>query len=374
MSWLSEFVHDPIEFIEDKPLKALALVGGPIAALAAPWAIPEIGGAIGLGEGAAAGLGAGEGILGGATGLEGAFGGAAGGTTAGEGLFGGLGLADAAGAGESLSAMAGLPEQGLTGDIFAGIQGGEGFGGTGGLGVESGLDAMAYAPTESVAGSVGGEAAPMGGASYEDFLAAGGDPTGSAGGTVGAAPESPGFFSKMGTNALNYVQNNPFSAAGAGIAGLGLGYNLLQGQKTSPNVAALQANAQAQSAQAKQLMSYFEKGQLPPGLQNIAKQMTQSMNAQAVANAAKNGLSTDPAQNTALANQLIANQERVFGWIAQQSMQLLNAGVQMSGLSNNLYAQLEQLDRQKSAQTGQAIANFAAALNGGGSGLYKKVA
>lgn len=370
MSWLSEFVHDPIEFIEDKPLKALALVGGPLAALAAPWAIPEIGGAIGLGEGAAA-LGAGEGALASTAGMEGLLGGAAGGTTAGEGLFGGLGLGEAAGAGESLYSMAGLPEQGLTGDIFAGIQGGEGF--RAGVG-ETGLDAMAYAPTESAAGVAGGEAAPMGGASYEDFLAAGGDPSQSASGVMGTAPETPGFFSKMGTNALNYIQTNPLSAAGAGIAGLGLGYNLLQGQKTSPNIAGLQANAQAQSAQAKQLMTYFEKGELPPGLQNIAKQMEQSLSAQAVANAAHNGLSTDPAQNTALANTLVGVKEKVFGWIAQQSMQLLNAGVQMSGLSNNLYAQLEQLDRQKSAQTGQAIANFAAALNGGGSGLYRKVA
>lgn len=370
MSWLSEFVHDPIEFIEDKPLKALALVGGPLAALAAPWALPEIGGAIGLGEGAAA-LGAGEGALASGAGMEGLLGGAAGGTTAGEGLFGGLGLAGDLGAGESISALAGLPEQSLTGDIFAGIGGGEGFG-AGGLG-ESGLDAMAYAP-EAVTSSIGGEAAPMGGASYEDFLAAGGDPAGSAGGSIGAAPEAPGFLSKMGTNAMNYVQNNPFSALGAGVGAAGLAYNLMQGQKTSPNIAALQSQAGQMSAQAKQLMSYLQQGTLPPGLQAAATNASQAMKARIVANHAKNGMSTDPSQNSALAQELNGVDSKIFEMIATQGVQLLNSGITLSGLSTNLYGMLEQLDRQKSAQTGQAIANFAAALNGGGSGMYKKVA
>ncbi len=170
------------------------------------------------------------------------------------------------------------------------------------------------------------------------------------------------------------VTDNPLKAAGIGISGLGLGYNMLSGANKSPNIEAMQASAGAQSAQAKQLMSYLQKGQLPPGLEGIAKTMKQSMDAQAIANAAKSGMSTDPTQNTSLMNQLSANNDRVFGWIAQQGVQLLNSGIQLSGLSNSLYAQLEQLDRQKSQQTGQAIANFAAALNGGGKGTYMKVA
>lgn len=358
MSWLSQFVDDPIEFIEDKPLKALALVGAPIAALAAPFVAPEIGAAVGLGEGAA-GLGASEGLLGGAAGLEGAFGGAAGGTTAGEGILGGLGLGEGVG-GESLASLAGLPEQGALGyasDAFP-LSGGDvsswmadpsaGLGGG-----DDAMSAMAYSnETPSYAPP----------AMEEQW--AGNEPLSSSSG--GATPEEPGFLSKTWNSAKNYVSNNPFSALGAGVGAAGLAYNLMNGQKTSPNVAAMNASAQAQSAQAKELMGYFEKGQLPPGLQNIANQMLQAMNANAVSNAANHGMPTTVKDNTALANAFIDNQQRVFGWIAQQSMQLLNAGVQLSGLSNQLYGMLEQLDRQKSAQTGQAIANFAAALNGAG--------
>ena len=371
MSWFSEFIDDPIEFISDEPLKALGLLAAPIGAIAAPFLLPEMAagaGLFGAGEAAAGGLGAaglGEGALAGAS-LEGLAGGAAGGTAASEGLFGGLGLSgfggeagglgstalgfgsEAPGAasawsslglpelgGEALSAMAYDAPEGA-GDMFAG-----------GLPGEAGF---------------GGEAAPSGG--MPGFPDASYAPTGS------TSSQSPGFFSNM----WDKMAADPLKSAGIGLSGAGLAYNLAGGMGKSPNVAAMQAGAGAQSAQAKQLMSYLQKGQLPPGLEGVAKTMKQSMDAQAIANAAKSGMSTDPTQNTSLMNQLSANNDRVFGWIAQQGVQLLNSGIQLSGLSNNLYAQLEALDRQQSQQTGQAIANFASALNGGGSGVYRKVA
>lgn len=361
MSWFSQFIDDPGDFISEHPWKALGLLAAPVAAVAAPFLAPEVGAAAGLwGAGEAAGGAAlGEGALAGAS-LEGLAGGAASGTAASEGLFGGMGLGglggEAGGLGSGALSFSGEPAVGMGGDLPSWLTNPSGM---------EGADAMAYAPeapvdySEGLPGGsgFGGEAAPMGG---------GADPYGAA----ASGSEKPGFLSNLWDKATN----DPLKAAGIGLSGAGLAYNLASSANNSPNVAAMQASAGAQSAQAKQLMSYLQKGQLPPGLEGIAKTMQQSMDAQAIANAAKNGLSTDPTQNTSLMNQLSANKERVFGWIAQQGVQLLNSGIQLSGLSNGLYAQLEALDRQKAQQTGQAIANFAAALNGGGSGIYKKVA
>lgn len=371
MSWFSQFIDDPIDFITESPMKALGLLAAPVAAFAAPWLLPEAGAALGLGGaaegalgGAAAAGGLGEGALAGAS-LEGLAGGAAGGTAASEGLFGGLGLGgfggEAGGLGSTALGFSGEAAPGMGGDLASWL------GAPGGAGGDA-VDAFAAAPEAAdqlgyggLPGEpgFGGEAAPIGGAP---------DPSGLAG--APNSGEQPGMFS----NLWDKVAADPLKSAGIGVAGLGLGYNMLSGANKSPNVEAMQASAGAQSAQAKQLMSYLQQGKLPPGLEGIAKTMQQSMDAQAIANAAKSGMPTDPTQNTSLMNQLSANKERVFGWIAQQGVQLLNSGIQLSGLSNSLYAQLEQLDRQKSQQTGQAIANFAAALNGGGSGIYKKVA
>ncbi len=369
MSWFSQFLDDPGEFISESPWKALGLLAAPLGAIAAPFLLPEMGAAAGLfggaeaaagGLGAAEGLGAaglGEGALAGVS-LEGLAGGAAGGTAASEGLFGGLGLGgfggEAGGLGSTALGFSGEAAPGMGGDLASWL------GAPGGAGGDA-TDAFAYA---SGAGdsSISGDAVSSG-------LGLGDSSVGGDALSVGGG-EKPGFLSNLWDKAAA----DPLKSAGIGISGLGLGYNMLSGANKSPNVAAMQASAGAQSAQAQQLMSYLQKGQLPPGLEGIAKTMQQSMDAQAIANAAKSGMPTDPTQNTSLMNQLSANKERVFGWIAQQGVQLLNSGIQLSGLSNSLYAQLEQLDRQKSQQTGQAIANFAAALNGGGKGTYLKVA
>lgn len=373
MSWFSQFIDDPGGFISDHPWKALGLLAAPLGAIAAPFALPEIGAAAGIGGaaegalgGAAAAGGLGEGALAGAS-LEGLAGGAAGGTAASEGLFGGLGLSgfggEAGGLGSSALGFSGEAAPGMGGDLASWLGAPGGAGGDAAdafaAGAPQAADQLGYGGLPGEPG-FGGEAAPIGGAP---------DPAGLAG--APNSGEQPGMLSNLWDN----VAANPLKSAGIGVAGLGLGYNMLSGANRSPNVAAMTASAGAQSAQAQQLMGYLQKGTLPPGLEGVAKTMQQSMDAQAIANAAKSGMPTDPTQNTSLMNQLSANKERVFGWIAQQGVQLLNSGITLSGLSNTLYAQLEQLDRQKSQQTGQAIANFAAALNGGGGkGTYMKVA
>lgn len=384
MSWFSEFMHSPLDYIGDHPWKSLALIGGPIAAAAAPWALPEIGaaagGLFGAGEAGAAAFGGAE-----AAGAGAAEGGLFGGTDA---LFGGGGaVGDALGFSPAeglIGQQAGLgPDAGVTDWISS-------LGGGGTPDAASGLDAYAagdgsfadkwagitggetpnYASpspdySEGIIGSQGsGEAAPPGGMPGEPQGTAWGNPI--TDGTSGAAADK-SFLGGMWDSTKAYATAHPFQAAGAGIAGLGLVNNVLQGQRTSPNMAAMQGNAGAMNQQSQVMMKYLTSGTLPPGLDQAIKLSTQAATANAVANAARDGMPTNPTQNTALAQQLSSIRNNAVADVAKMGVQLMSQGLSMAQISNQLYLQLEQLNRQQARDTGVAIANFAAALNGSGS-------
>lgn len=415
MSWLSEFLHSPIDYISENPLKALSLIAAPVAAVAAPFAFPALGSALGIGAGAGAGAGAaGAGILGAeGAGLLGA------GAAEGAGLFGGLGgLTGAEGFGGLGSLFGGAEGTGLFGsglfgsaELGAGASPALGFaaeGGAPGVLGSLGIDASSFGPEafgsfasgagETTGSALGympdfdwaarmfpGEFGPSS-ATFGDvmpFSAAGAD---AGGGAITAAPQSiigapfegtaaaaapaaqsgGGWLGNLGTAAWNSVMKNPI---GVGLAGAGLGYNLLQGQKVSPEMQAMQGNAAALNAQGQQLMSYLQNGTLPPGLQTAVDNATHAMKARIIANHAKNGLSTNPAQNSALAQELNQVDLNAVALIAQQGQQLLTTGMNATNISSQLYGMLENLNRQQSQRTGQAIANFAAALSGGPRGI-----
>lgn len=424
MSWLSEFLHSPIDYISENPLKALSLLAAPAAAIAAPFAFPALGGALGIGAGAGAGAAAGSGavgagllgaeapfLLGGGAGL-GAEGAAAGGL-GGLGLFGGggaeggsflgglEGLFGGGGAEGGFGSALGFAPEGATGGFGSGVEG---------LGaLKGGADATAGAfsagvpdwansvmmDTDWIARMFPGEFGPSS-ATFGDVMSAAptaGDVGGGVGGGLGGivtdpgmagAPlagtadavatgtsgpltaAQPGFMDNLVTGATNSLTKNPL---GIGLAGLGLGYNILQGQQTSPEMKALGANAAALNAQGQQLMSYLQNGTLPPGLQTAVDNATHAMKARIIANHAKNGQSTNPAQNSALAQELNQVDLNAVALIAQQGQQLLTTGMNATNMSTQLYGMLENLNRQSSQRTGQAIANFAAALSGGPRGV-----
>jgi hypothetical protein len=350
MSWLSSFLHNPIDYVSQNPLKALGLLAAPVAAVAAPFLAPEIAAGAGLFGGAeAAGAGA--------AGAEGALG-LAGAET------GGLAGAElGAGGGTSLAALT------ETGGPFAGIDGGTGFAsaGQGALGYAPNFDATfgAVTPSDGLYGSpgFGGEAAPLGAASPADAAAAG-----SASGVsslpdvAGAGGAQPSFWDKLVGGAESSLMKNPL---GIGLAGAGLGYNILRGSQTSPEMKALAGQAGQLNAQQAQLMSYLQKGTLPPGLQQGVQNATAAMKANLIRNAAHNGQSTDPTQNTALAQDLANVDRQAIELIAKEGVALMNSGLQAAQISSNLFAMLEKIHQEQSASTGRAIANFAAALSGG---------
>ena len=281
------------------------------------------------------------------------------------GLFG-AGEAGAAAAGGAGSALAFAPEG-------AGLAGSEGVGA-----IESLL---------AGGGGAGGEAAPLGldyGAGgivsgAETALpaaAGGGEGAGAAGGGTSFIDQLLGGAKSAGGAIGSQIMKNPL---GIGAAALGAGLNFRNAGATTPNQQALQGQAGALNAQGQKLTAegqaftqYLASGTLPPGMQAAVDKATAAAKATAISNAAKNGLATDPTQNTALADQLAAIDRDALIAVAQGGESLFKAGMSEIGAgvgaetaSSQLYAKLIQIDQDRSNRMGTAIANFARSLNGG---------
>jgi len=183
---------------------------------------------------------------------------------------------------------------------------------------------------------------------------------------------SPG---NLASSAIDSLVKNPLGIA-LGVGGLG--YNILQGQKQTANQQALAADAQQATANSNQMVAggealqqYLTNGTLPPAYQAQVNQAIQDAKTAAISNAASQGLSTDPSQNTALAATLAkidASAPQMQAQVAQQlfssGSSLINSGQTAAGLSGSLYQGLVQNDTTQAANTGKAIATLAAALSG----------
>lgn len=395
-----------------------AEAGGALAAGA-----EGLGGALGAGGGALGeALGGAGGALGdlfgGAAGGLGDIFGAGGAAAAGDPLAGALGgAAPAAAAGglapagagsidlaSSLGAGGGLggdvtafaPTAGGTSDIFGGFNPGEigfgdnpaiagsnvtlgggfspgevggfnpatmGFGGgTGGPGTGFGdLTSLggggAASPTSDLAsltGVGGGAAGPGGGAA--GLPAAGGVNPAAGGGGGG------GFLDSLGTGAINSITKNPL---GIGLAGAGLGYSMLQGNKLTGNVQNVTNAANQEAGQGAQLQQYLQNGTLPPGMQAAVDNATKAAKARIISGYASRGQNADPAQNSALAQELAQADMNALAAAGQLQTQLLTTGLNETNMSNQLYEFLVGTDQKQAQLTGQAISNFAAAMAGG---------
>lgn len=346
MSWLSSFLHNPIDYISENPLKALGLLAAPLGLAAAPFLAPEIG-AIGGGIGEALG-----------------FGGAAEGTA--------LGLAPEVG-GNSLQGLlegaggpfesfaSGAPGGGAPSTLSSLVQAPELVPGSSAHFTDTFSQLNSGAFSEGLPGGsgFGGEAAPIGGTTPMQAAAEGATGPGI---NAGGAEAGGSFWDKIVGGAKDSIMKNPI---GVGLAGAGLGYNMLTGSRQSPEMKALSGQAGQLNQQQAQLMSYLQKGTLPPGLQQGVQNATAAMKATIISNHARNGMNTDPSQNSALAQELGNVDRYAIELIAKEGVALMNSGLQAAGISSNLYAMLEKIHMQQAQSTGQAIANFAAALSGG---------
>lgn len=216
---------------------------------------------------------------------------------------------------------------------------------------------------------------------------------------------------------------------GLAAAAAGLANNLINGNKTSPNYDSLAAQAangnrvaqqlidqskpitekggqfidsgQTQVNKGSALQDYVSTGKLPEGYESQVQEAVNAAKTRAISNAAASGQPTDPRLNTTLAASLDAIDKATPGMREQLAMQLattgnsivgagnqtagtgnqlsgntlLQAGLQQTNVSSDIYAKLAALDQNKQQAQGQAIGNFAAALNGGtNKGLTLKVA
>lgn len=164
--------------------------------------------------------------------------------------------------------------------------------------------------------------------------------------------------------------------AGAAVAGGGLLYDILKGNQTDPNQTAIQGEAGALSSegsaltsQGQGLESYLTQGTLPPALQAKVEQDTQANKARVLQNAGATGSSANPAQNSALTQDLAAADRS--GTIEagdyqmkleQAGAQMVSQGIQATGLSSQLYESLYKFDQQQNSDLMSGIGSFAAAL------------
>lgn len=187
------------------------------------------------------------------------------------------------------------------------------------------------------------------------------NPVPAAGGQPAAG--STNILGKVGQGALDSVTKNPL---GVGLGAAGLGLSLLNSKQQSDAVKALQSRAATQSNTGDQLAQFALNGTLPPGSQAGVDKAIAEAKANAISNAAGQGLPTDPTKNTALAATLAKIDQQGPIIAAQIAQQLLTSGASFSGLSNGLYTALAQIDQSQQAAMGKAIASFAAALSPGG--------
>lgn len=181
----------------------------------------------------------------------------------------------------------------------------------------------------------------------------------------GSSPSGGSALDKLAAGAMNSVTKNPLGIA---VAAGGLGLNLLKGNQDPEGLAQIRDAANSLKSTGSVLQSYLQTGTLPPGMQASVDQATKSAKARIIANYASRGLSTNPAHNSALGQELSQLDQNAIITAATLGDKLMSQGLSATQISQQLYTAIMNNDIARSKATGSAIANFAAALGGGGGG------
>ncbi len=220
----------------------------------------------------------------------------------------------------------------------------------------------------------------------------------------GAAPAAGGpgnvanFFSGATGGAISPNTASVIGQIGGPAIGLGgLGYNLYQGYQNQQAQKAITNQVNATAAQqaavstadtaaaqplinsGTQLTQYLTTGTLPQAFQTQVQQQVDAAKARIIQGYATRGQSTNPSDNSALAQDLAnvdaqaqtlqANLESTLSTAGTNMIstanQLLASGASAASISGQLPVMVAQLNLNLSNATSSAISNFAAALNGG---------
>jgi len=171
------------------------------------------------------------------------------------------------------------------------------------------------------------------------------------------------FLDKITAGAANSIAKNPL---GILAAGAGLGINLLKGNKDPEGLDQVRAAAANLNSTGSVLQQYLQTGTLPAGMQASVELATKAARARIIQNHATRGLSTDTNKNSALQQELAQLDQNAIITAATLGDKLMTQGLSATGMANQLYTTIMQMDRERQKATGQAITNFAAALGGGG--------
>lgn len=171
--------------------------------------------------------------------------------------------------------------------------------------------------------------------------------------TVGSIANSLGIPENAITTA---IAKNPGVAAGA----LGLGASAIMGQQQPKGYNQLNQEAQSLAAQGGQLQNALN-GTLPAGAQAQLNQASNSAKSAMRSKFAQMGLTGSTMEAQSLAN--VDQQVAAEGF--NMTMSLYNAGVQESGMADQLFRQIMQMNQAQSQGLSNAVSNFAGALAGG---------
>lgn len=190
--------------------------------------------------------------------------------------------------------------------------------------------------------------------------------TGQPAAAASAPAQSGSFLDNLFSSIGKSATNNPLSFLG-GAGMLYNAYSQYQAGKNIPSISQiapqLEQQASQLNAQGQQLAQYLTSGNLPPGLQASLDQATKAAKQNIISNFASRGLSTDPSKNSALAQELAQVDAQAVISTAQMGQQLMQTGIQETGLSSQLYSTLANIDQSMQAQIQKSIAGFAAAMS-----------
>jgi hypothetical protein len=165
---------------------------------------------------------------------------------------------------------------------------------------------------------------------------------------------SPGFLS----GAINSLQRNALPLA---ISGGGVVMDAIKNQQTIKGENQIKQIAGQEQAQGSLLQNYLTTGTLPPGLQAGLDQASKAAEASIRSSYAARGMSGSSAEQQDLQNL----SETVQGQGAQMALQLLQTGINETGMASSLYNSIINETLGKDQQLGSAISSFASAAAGG---------
>lgn len=183
--------------------------------------------------------------------------------------------------------------------------------------------------------------------------------------STAAKAADPSLWSKLTSDPLGTIGKGIMDHPMAALSAAGLGISALKGSNPVAGETAFNEIASGQSQQGKEMqdmgMKALETGQLPPGMAASINQATEAAKATIRSQYAARGMSGSSSEQQDLA----AVDARAQAQSTATALQLIDTGINETGMAANLYRQIMGQNLQNDQDLSSAIAQFAASLAGG---------